>query len=325
MKKLALLLVSVMLSISMIACSSDDDGAVIYFYIVRHAETVSNVAHGLFGWRDSPLTLAGILATENQRDSRDRANGGLYGIDFRSVYSSTTGRAIDTARILRGYTQLGVAEDVRCSFNSTRGTSGTIITDPRLREINFGRFESLILNTNSSEVGAQSSLYGALFAEQLNGALPESFHWRENNLAIIENFTIFDFADGINWLDDRDDDVFVLEFDNDMEPIFPPHLFLANHPGGVRVLAESGAVLRNRIEQGIRAIAAEEAAKGDGNILLVAHGITILAINDMATNGESPQLIYASRVTNNSVLVVRYRNGEFYIVRDTWDEGFTFN
>ena len=313
MKKLALLLVSVMLSISIVACS-DDDGAEVIFYIVRHAETYSNADHGLYGWYDSPLTLRGRNRTIEQRACRDRNNGGLGGIEFSAVYSSTSGRAISTARILDGLTPLeGALTDVSPSSNARQGISDRIITDPRLREINFGRFEGLIMTVlpsvhplyeHGSHIGAQSSLYFALVDQDLAGPYD-----------IMGNFTIFQFANGIHTLDIRAGsiDVPYLNF-NVLPPHQPIETGAINTRSPTALVAETGAVLRNRIEQGIRAIAQTEAANGGGNVLVVAHGITIMALSYIFDSSVDPQLVDVGRIRNNSVLRVRYQNGDFTIL-----------
>ena len=352
MKKLALLLVSVMLSISIVACS-DDDGAEVIFYIVRHAETYSNAEHGLYGWRDSPLNDDGINATLYQKTNTNWAAGGLGGIAFQAAYSSTSGRAISTARILMGY-PLPLSghsyTDLSPSINASQGRSGRIITDPRLREINFGRFEGLIMETTAtintgnlahdvalgpelgprlgSAVGAQASLYFGLVDYGIVRYEP----------LIQMGYTIFDFADGIHEIDGRSGSVNIPYLDlvhtaefltiqlspslnvtvpapdrtNTKRTVYPA----ANLPR-----AESDAQLRYRIEQGIRDIARTESARGEGNVLVVAHGITIMALVDIFGGIEgvaSPELIEVGRINNNSVLRVRYRDGNFTIIDHTF-------
>ena len=322
MKKLALLLVSVMLSISIVACS-DDDGPEVIFYIVRHAETRSNTQHGLFGWYDSELTDDGIEATLYQRTSRDRATGGLGGIEFSAVYSSTSGRAISTARILDGLTPLeGALTDVSPSSNARQGISDRIITDPRLREINFGRFEGLIMyeldsslpfynSMLASALGAQSSLYFAL----VQAFIVDDF------TAIENDYTVFDFATDINQFDTTNIGnvnvpYMVLANPGPVAPDFGNQRSVPPHPGSL--VAETGAVLRTRIEQGMRAIAEREAANGGGNVLVVAHGITIMAMANIFDSSVDPQLVGVAGVSNNSVLRVRYQNGNFTILGKTW-------
>ena len=321
MKKLALLLISVMLSISIVACS-DDDGPAVYFYIVRHAETESNAKHGLFGWYDSPLTPAGIARTEAQKTDPWEA-GGLGGIVWDAVYSSTSGRAINTARILAGLEPLtannGVVTDI--STSTVQGRSDSIITDPRLREINFGRFEGLVMTVLDSSspfyprmgsaIGAQSSLYFALI---MVGIV-------EDPSAIEKDYTVFDFANDINEFDTSTIGNVNVPY---LDETLLPNVFWATPPvlrpvsRHATLVAETGAMLRTRIDQGMRAIAQREAANGGGNVLVVAHGITIMVMANIFDSSVDPQLFDVAGIGNNSVLRVRYQNGNFTILSNTW-------
>ncbi len=62
-------------------------------FIVRHGETLFNVAHRVQGWCDSPLTAEGI------RQARGLA-AGLKDISFTAAFTSTSERTVDTAHIL---------------------------------------------------------------------------------------------------------------------------------------------------------------------------------------------------------------------------------
>ena len=88
-----------------------------YFYFVRHGETLSNIWHTLQGWSDTPLTEKGI--------AQGKALGrGLANTPFEKIYSSTSERAYDTACYIRGKRNM---EITMC-----RG----------LKEMNFGTFET---------------------------------------------------------------------------------------------------------------------------------------------------------------------------------------
>ena len=65
--------------------------APIDFYLVRHGQTEYNVAGIMQGWTDSPLTEQGISLARQLGD-------GLKDIPFAAAYSSTSTRAVDTAR-----------------------------------------------------------------------------------------------------------------------------------------------------------------------------------------------------------------------------------
>jgi len=88
------------------------------FIIVRHGETDWNVASRIQGHSDSPLTAAGLA--QARRIARRLASE-----RFEALVSSDLGRALATARIIAGH------------------TGHAIVTEPGLRERNFGRGEGL--------------------------------------------------------------------------------------------------------------------------------------------------------------------------------------
>lgn len=64
-------------------------------YITRHGETLWNIEGRMQGWKDSALTEKGRKQAEALRDR-------LKDISFSAIYSSPTGRAYDTAEIVKG-------------------------------------------------------------------------------------------------------------------------------------------------------------------------------------------------------------------------------
>ncbi|MGZ9583040.1 histidine phosphatase family protein [Paenibacillus marinisediminis] len=86
------------------------------FYFVRHGETLFNVQKRMQGLSDAPLTEEGIKVAENLAR-------GLHDIPFSTAYSSSSGRAEDTADII------------------LEGRNMMLKTDKRLRELNFGDME----------------------------------------------------------------------------------------------------------------------------------------------------------------------------------------
>ena len=64
-------------------------------YITRHGETEWNKISKMQGWQNSALTEKGI---ENAIKLSERLND----IDFAHIYSSPLGRALDTAKYIRG-------------------------------------------------------------------------------------------------------------------------------------------------------------------------------------------------------------------------------
>lgn len=74
-------------------------------------------------------------------------------------------------------------------------------------------------------------------------------------------------------------------------------------------LAEDYDTLRNRTQSALRQIAEAEALKGDANILVIAHGMSILGM--LGTLGGDK--ILKSHLENASVSKVIYENGEFFV------------
>jgi len=87
-------------------------------YITRHGETEWNTKGMMQGWGNSPLTE---LGKEQGRWLRDR----IKDLHIDVIYSSSSGRAYETAEIIKG------DRDIE------------IILDDGLREINMGQWEGL--------------------------------------------------------------------------------------------------------------------------------------------------------------------------------------
>jgi probable phosphoglycerate mutase len=99
------------------------------FGVIRHAETVWNRARRVQGQMDSPLTEDG----ERQAERWGRR---LARISWDRILSSDTGRALETARRIN--THLG----------------RPLETDPRLRELDWGRWTGLsVAEIRSAEPG----------------------------------------------------------------------------------------------------------------------------------------------------------------------------
>ena len=88
----------------------------LHIYLTRHGETEWNIENRLQGWKDSNLTSKGIKDAESLSKK-------LSSIDFMTIYTSSSPRAIKTARILRGEKKIPINEE------------------ERLKEINFGEWE----------------------------------------------------------------------------------------------------------------------------------------------------------------------------------------
>nr|WP_198044848.1 histidine phosphatase family protein [Lysinibacillus timonensis] len=89
-------------------------------YFVRHGETEWNNEGRLQGWLDSPLTIQG-------RASANMLAENLRNIKFKAVYSSPSGRAIETAKMITKK-QMGIQ------------------LDPRLQEIHLGEWQGRLIS-----------------------------------------------------------------------------------------------------------------------------------------------------------------------------------
>jgi probable phosphoglycerate mutase len=87
-------------------------------YITRHGETEWNREGKMQGWKNSNLTQKGI---ENAKS----LGGSLKNIDFDFIYCSPLGRAVDTAKCIRGSKET------------------KIITNESLKEMGFGSWEGM--------------------------------------------------------------------------------------------------------------------------------------------------------------------------------------
>ncbi|WP_130806359.1 histidine phosphatase family protein [Senegalia massiliensis] len=87
-------------------------------YLTRHGQTQWNIEARFQGQMGSPLTQKGIKDAENLRDR-------LKEVEFQAIYSSPQSRAYDTANIIKGDRKIN------------------IITDDRLKEMNFGDWEGI--------------------------------------------------------------------------------------------------------------------------------------------------------------------------------------
>ncbi len=106
-------------------------------YLVRHGETDWNKIGRLQGQSDVPLNENGI------RLARETA-AALSSVPFEAVFSSPLGRAVETARIIRGERDLEIQ------------------TDRRLLEMDFGVMENMDFVTAKQD--AAHPMYNFFFA-----------------------------------------------------------------------------------------------------------------------------------------------------------------
>ncbi len=87
-------------------------------YFIRHGETELNLKGVYYGFTDCGLSEKGIMQAEDLADI-------LQDVSFDAVISSSLARAVTTAVIVSGY------------------TPDMIITDERLKELDFGDWEGM--------------------------------------------------------------------------------------------------------------------------------------------------------------------------------------
>ena len=97
------------------------------FLLVRHGETVFNIQHKTQGWCDSPLTTKGI---EQAKELAEK----LKDINIDHAYCSSSERTIDTAEII------------------LKNRNIDLITDRRLKELNYGLYEGSIEGVKESYI-----------------------------------------------------------------------------------------------------------------------------------------------------------------------------
>lgn len=73
-------------------------------YLTRHGETEWNVEKRMQGWQDSPLT-------EKGKNDAKRLGKRLESIELTAIYTSTSGRAVKTAQLIRGERLIPIYED----------------------------------------------------------------------------------------------------------------------------------------------------------------------------------------------------------------------
>lgn len=116
---------------AVVECATDNEVSI---YLARHGKTMLNTVDRSQGWIDAPLTPAGIEVAE-------ALGRGTADVSFDAVYSSSSGRAIETAVL--------VLEN-----NGQADLIDSLVQDPRLREYNFGTFEGMPNEEMISEAAA---------------------------------------------------------------------------------------------------------------------------------------------------------------------------
>ncbi len=105
--------------------SKVDKNAEVTIYLTRHGKTMLNTTDRSQGWIDAPLTPAGVEIPEYLGKGLKAEK-----VTFDAVYSSDSGRAVETANIaLKNSGQEDLLKNLK--------------TDKRLREVNFGTYEGM--------------------------------------------------------------------------------------------------------------------------------------------------------------------------------------
>lgn len=120
-------------------------------YIVRHGKTMLNTTDRVQGWSDAVLTPEG-------EEVVTAAGVGLKDIEFQNVYSSDSGRAVQTAELILK--------------ENTKSADLRVQTDDRLREFNFGTYEGDLNHTMWQDIADDQ---GVTLEEFMKNMTPESF------------------------------------------------------------------------------------------------------------------------------------------------------
>ncbi|MHC5229461.1 histidine phosphatase family protein [Enterococcus sp. LJL99] len=138
-------------------------------YVVRHGKTMLNTTDRVQGWSDAVLTPAG-------EEVVTACGVGLKDISFQNAYSSDSGRAIQTADLI---------------IKENKNTPDMkVITDPRLREFNFGTYEGDLNETMWQDIADDQ---GVTLEEFMKNMTPESF---ANSVAKLDKGRD---EEGLNW------------------------------------------------------------------------------------------------------------------------------
>ena len=103
------------------AAVNQNEPGIVTIYLIRHGQTILNHTGRAQGWADGPLTPSG-------EDLVKSVGRGLADIPFVAAYSSDSGRAIQTAKLILAESQTKV-KDLQ------------LIENKGIREVYFGKFE----------------------------------------------------------------------------------------------------------------------------------------------------------------------------------------
>ncbi|WP_081297458.1 MULTISPECIES: histidine phosphatase family protein [unclassified Gilliamella] len=220
----------------------------VYLYVTRHGKTMFNNVHRVQGWSDTPLTKPGIEVAQ-------QLGRGLKDVDFISVYSSDSGRARQTARIIL----------------ETKGVPVQINEMEKLRENCFGEFE------------------GDLDPNMWNPAAKHLGYASDKDL-------MDDLAKGKVTLKKMIDAIAAVEKSGE---------------------AEDYNKVKTRMQESLKMIAESAKAQGGGNVLVVSHGLAIMAMVE-----EMLDKPITAGLGNASVTKIRYTDDGKFIVESLGDMSY---
>lgn len=232
---------SIWVSIFLLSNLVATEAEALTLYIVRHGKTMLNITDRVQGWSDAVLTPAG-------EETVRAAGRGLAAIPFQAAYSSDSGRAMQTARLILAENPL--SSDLHLSI------------DPRLREFGFGTYEGALNHVMWTDIAADQ------------GRTLQDF---------LKNMDPRGFADSVARLDARQ----------------------VGAPGNWP--AENYGQITARLSAGLAEIERREEARGNGNVLIVSHGLSIIALLDTLFPGFKPP---EGGLRNASVTIVTVQDGE---------------
>lgn len=227
------------------------DAVTVYF--TRHGKTMLNTTGKSQGWSDAPLTPAGIEVAE------DVGAGVGNSIKFDKVYSSDSGRAIETAEIIL----------------DKAGQKVKINRDKRLREFNFGTFESTPGEESIEAIAKRKNLSADEYTKKAAS------------------------AGGYNgFIKELSDDLAEIDKENVKEN--------ENWP------AENYDTVAKRSKEALDDIVDEAIKNGDDSILVVSHGMTLATLLNELDSKVSNQ-IPISGLENASISKAIYKNGKWKV------------
>lgn len=160
-----------------VECGADHE---VNIYLARHGKTMLNTVDLSQGWIDAPLTPVGVTGAED-------LGRGLADVPFDAVYSSDSGRAIETAKLV-------------LTNNGQEALIETLVQYPELREYNFGTFEGM----PNEEMAAAALAASGHGEEVLAGNFADAIEIMTAELAKMDAENV---EPGTNWPAENYDDV----------------------------------------------------------------------------------------------------------------------